>query len=105
MTRDRKILSPVTCHLSPFEVANPCKPMLGKPTVATVPPNFTPRLAATGTCGASSPLFLKLFSLGDHLGQRQAQAISDTLRNIEAWVAERPFNHPDIYGMNIGLFC
>jgi hypothetical protein len=22
--------------------------MLGKPTVATVPPNFTPRLAATG---------------------------------------------------------
>ena len=28
--------------------AKPCKPMLGKPTVATVPPNFTPRLAATG---------------------------------------------------------
>ena len=28
--------------------ANPCKPMLGKPTVATVPPNFTARLAATG---------------------------------------------------------
>jgi len=27
---------------------NPCKPVLGKPTVATVPPNFTPRLAATG---------------------------------------------------------
>src|SRR6266568_1760432 len=28
--------------------AKPCKPMLGNPTVATVPPNFTARLAATG---------------------------------------------------------
>jgi len=29
--------------------ANPCRTILGKPTVATVPPNFTARLAATGT--------------------------------------------------------
>ena len=28
--------------------AKPCIPMSGKPTVATVPPSFTPRLAATG---------------------------------------------------------
>ena len=28
--------------------ANPCKPMLGKPTVATVPPNFTPRFQCHG---------------------------------------------------------
>ena len=34
--------------------ANPCKPMLGKPTVATVPPNFTPRLAATGNAANRS---------------------------------------------------
>jgi hypothetical protein len=27
--------------------ANPCNPMLGKCTVATVPPNFTARLAAS----------------------------------------------------------
>jgi hypothetical protein len=35
--------------------ANPCRPMLGKPTVATVPPNFTARLAATGN--AANRLF------------------------------------------------
>ena len=32
--------------------ANPCKPTLGKPTAATVPPNFSLRLAAVGE-GAS----------------------------------------------------
>jgi len=31
--------------------------MLGKPTVATVPPNFTPRLAATGNA-ANRPFAL-----------------------------------------------
>jgi hypothetical protein len=29
--------------------ANPCNPMLGKPTVATVPPNFTARLGEMGS--------------------------------------------------------
>ena len=41
-------MSPVTGHPSPSVGAKPCKPMLGNPTVATVPPNFTARLAATG---------------------------------------------------------
>jgi len=36
---------------------NPCIPMLGKPTVATVPPNFTVRLAAMGS-GANRPTAL-----------------------------------------------
>ena len=34
--------------------ANPCNPMSGKPTVATVPPSFTMRLAAIGS-GANRP--------------------------------------------------
>src|ERR1017187_9285349 len=34
--------------------ANPCNPMSGKPTVATVPPSFTVRLAAIGS-GANRP--------------------------------------------------
>jgi len=37
--------------------AKPCNPMSGKPTVATVPPSFTVRLAAMGS-GANRPTAL-----------------------------------------------
>jgi hypothetical protein len=43
--------------------ANPCKPMFGKPTVATVPPNFTPRLAATGNAANRPSAFSSARSL------------------------------------------
>src|SRR5208337_4932687 len=38
--------------------ANPCKPMSGKPTVATVPPRFTLRLAAMGSGLKVSSFFI-----------------------------------------------
>ena len=52
-TRDAEMFRTKALDKASFG-ANPCIPILGKPTVATVPPRFTVRLAAMGS-GANRP--------------------------------------------------